>query len=259
MKPKRASILWTGGKDSALALHEAKLKGYDLVNLVTFAPAGETFRAHPLDFMALQAKALGIPHSIIEIREPFRKSYEDAICTLKKKDGIDILVTGDIAEVDGHPNWIRECSKPSGMEVLTPLWHSDRALLLERLMADGFKVIFSLVKKPWFTEDWVGKPLDNQAMELLHDKMIDIGLDMCGENGEYHTLVLDGPPFKTPIALEQWSMRVDGSLMYIDIHKAGLVDKGYTDIIGSVRSFDILELTGKYDINPDTLKPWGKR
>ena len=129
IKPKQASILWTGEKDSALALYDAQLMGYDVVNLLTFAPVGENFRAHPLDFMAHQAEALGISHSIIGTKEPFKKSYEDAICALKENNRIDILVPGDIAEVDGHTNWIRECSKPSHMEVYTRLWHSDRTNL----------------------------------------------------------------------------------------------------------------------------------
>jgi diphthine-ammonia ligase len=226
IKPKQASVLWTGGKDSALALYEAQLMGYNVVNLVTFAPVGENFRAHPLDFMAHQAEALSISHSIIGTKEAFKKNYEDAICALKENDGIDILVTGDISEVDGHPNWIRECSEPSRMEVYTPLWHSDRTVLIKRLFSSGFKVIFSCVKRPWFTEDWVGSSLDNNTFGLLLKMSADTGFDICGENGEYHTLVFDGPPFKKKIHIESCSTCQEDSLMYLDIHSTKLCDKG---------------------------------
>jgi len=87
-------------KDSALALHDAMLIGHDILNLVTFAPVGEKFRAHPLGFMAYQSEALGISHSIMRIKEPYKKSYEDCIAALKVNNGIDVLVTGDISEVD---------------------------------------------------------------------------------------------------------------------------------------------------------------
>ncbi len=226
MKSKKASILWTGGKDSALALHDSMLIGHDVLNLVTFAPVGEKFRAHPLGFMAYQSEALGISHSIMPVKEPYKKSYEDCIAALKVNNGIDLLVTGDISEVNGYPNWIRECSEQSCMDVHCPLWHLDRAVLLKRLISNGFKVIFSCVKKPWFTEDWIGRLLDMHTFELLAQKSADTGLDMCGENGEYHTLVLDGPPFKKSIRIESNSVHRDGSLMYLEIHDVTLCDKG---------------------------------
>jgi diphthamide synthase (EF-2-diphthine--ammonia ligase) len=98
--------------------------------------------------------------------------------------------------------------------------------LLKRLISNGFKVIFSCVKKPWFTEDWVGRLLDMKTLGLLAANSADTGLDMCGENGEYHTLVLDGPPFKKSIRIESSSIRRDGSLTYLEIHDVALCDKG---------------------------------
>jgi diphthamide synthase (EF-2-diphthine--ammonia ligase) len=105
---KRAMVLWTGGKDSSLAFYKAKAAGYDIVGLVTFVPLDGEFLAHPLSFMKYQAEALGVPHYAVEIREPFKASYEQAISSLKEKYDIDTLVTGDIAEVDGLPNWSSE-------------------------------------------------------------------------------------------------------------------------------------------------------
>jgi len=199
--------------------------GYEVGSLVTFVPAEPEFLAHPLSFMKYQAEALGLPHHILEVNEPFKESYEKAIHSLREGRGIDTLITGDIAEVDGHPNWIRECSKYSGTDVLTPLWGFDRHELIGRLLSYKFKVIFSCVKKPWFTEEWIGRELNEDSLEQLRKINAETGLDICGEQGEYHTLAVDGPPFKKSIHISAYSSCVKNSLMYIDIQKVTLKEK----------------------------------
>src|SRR3989304_8470090 len=109
-----AAVLWTGGKDCSLALYEAKSLGHEVGSLVTFIPREPKFLAHPISFMKYQAEALKLPHYTMEINEPFKESYENAIHSLRERFGIDTLITGDISEVDGNPNWIRGCSKSSG-------------------------------------------------------------------------------------------------------------------------------------------------
>ncbi len=222
---KKAIVLWTGGKDSSLSLYKAKLLGYDVISLFTFMPSREEFLAHPLKFMKYQADALGIPHHSIEVNEPFRDSYEKAIHSLREKYKIDVLVTGDIAEVNGHPNWIRECSRHSGTDVLTPLWGFDRLVILKELLSYKFKIIFSCVKKPWFTIDWLGKELNLNSLDQMRTISAETGLDMCGENGEYHTLVVDGPLFKKNIYIEKYSRQIKNSLMYLDIRSVVLREK----------------------------------
>jgi diphthamide synthase (EF-2-diphthine--ammonia ligase) len=86
-------------------------------------------------------------------------------------------------------------------------------------------VIFYCVKKPWFTADWIGKTLNADTLEQLKKLNQKTGLDICGENGEYHTLVLDGPPFKKRIQMGSHSTIQQDSLMYIDIHGLKLCDK----------------------------------
>jgi diphthine-ammonia ligase len=137
MKPisPQDTVLWTGGKDSVLALYEARLSGYTIVNLVTFIPDRADFLAHPLPFMEAQAQALDLPHKAITISEPFRENYEKAISSIKETFEVDTLVTGDISRVDSYPNWIRECSTPSGVNALTPLWELDRRTILTRLLS----------------------------------------------------------------------------------------------------------------------------
>lgn len=220
-----ASVLWTGGKDSCLALYEARLLKYEIVSLVTFVSDEQVFLAHPISFMKYQADALCLPHYTLQVNEPFEESYKKAILSLQEKQKIGTLVTGDIAEVDGYPNWIRECSRCSGMDVITPLWGQDRLKLLRRLLYYKFKVIFSCIKKPYLTDEWLGKELDSDSLEGLCTVSTKTGLDICGEQGEYHTLVVDGPSFKKSIHISDYSKCGKDSLRYIDIRRVSLSAK----------------------------------
>lgn len=222
---QNAAMLWTGGKDSSLALFEAGQDGYAIRCLVTFAPPEPEFLAHPLEFMKLQAQALGLPHYVLPVSEPFEKGYETHLRNLRDKMGIDAVVTGDIAEVAGSPNWIRERSRPIGMQVHTPLWGRDRNVLLEQLLSHGFEVLFSCVKKRWLTESWVGRGLNERAIAELRTVRERTGLDLCGEEGEYHTLVTNGPQFTRAIQVESYSVRATESLAYMEIHRLALASK----------------------------------
>lgn len=217
-------MLWTGGKDSAMALHEAMESGYRICCLVTFAPPNPDFLAHPLRLIKLQAQALALPHHILPITAPFDKSYEAGLCRLRDEMDIGCVVTGDIAEVDGNPNWIRERSRPIWLSVHTPLWGRDRNTLLQQFLDRGFKARFSCVTTRWLNEDWVGRELDAAAVDELRSIRERNGLDLCGEEGEYHTMVVDGPCFKQGIDIRSYSKRVSDSLAYMDIREMSLRD-----------------------------------
>ena len=217
-----AAMLWTGGKDCSLALYEAGRDGYDVRCLVTFAPSNPNFLAHPPAFIKMQAQALALPHHILPISEPFEKSYEAALCKLREEMGINTVITGDIAEVGGSPNWIRERSRPVGMNVHTPLWGRERLALLQQQLASGFKAIFSCVNTRWLAAGWVGRELDDAAIAELRGIRDRTGLDLCGEEGEYHTLVTDGPSFAHAIHICSHSKRTRDLLAYMEIHELEL-------------------------------------
>ena len=221
---RNAAMLWTGGKDSSMALYEADQNGYGVRCLVTFAPPDSDFLAHPLGFIKMQALALALPHYIFLVSAPFEKSYEICLCRLRDEMGINCVVTGDIAEVNGNPNWVRERSRPVGMHVHTPLWERDRNILLRQLLDRGFKARISCVETRWFDEGWVGRELNDSAIAELRIIREKTGLDLCGEEGEYHTLVTDGPLFKRGIVIRSYSKRVSGSRAYMEIHESELFE-----------------------------------
>lgn len=214
---KNAVVLWTGGKDSAMALHEAKQAGYHLDHLVTFAPPNPHFSAHPLAFIRLQAEALGLPHTTVVVDPPFESGYEAALRKMREEMQIDTVVTGDIGQVGGHPNWIRERCRAVGMNVFTPLWGRDRKTLLQQLLTGGFKASISCVCSQLLTPNWVGRRLDRSAISELETLCASSGMDLCGEQGEYHTLVTDGPGFAREIRIGAYSRRTEGALTYMEL------------------------------------------
>jgi diphthine-ammonia ligase len=218
----RAIVLWTGGKDCNLALHEARKKGYEIIALITFTMGDGRFLAHPIQVMTQQAKALNLPHVIVPVNEPYKESYEEAIAGIKLMYDIQTIVTGDIAEIHGNTNWITERSAPSGVQVYLPLWHLEREQILQRLIALNFKTIFSCVKEPWFTSEWLGRSLTIETLhqlKILHERN---GLDLCGEQGEYHTLVLDGPEYTYRLNIDSYTAQKQEEIMYMEIENLSL-------------------------------------
>ena len=192
----KAAILWTGGKDSALAF-QVSLNLYDIRRLICFVPAdNRQFLAHPTELMELQAQKSGMPMEFVPISEPYKQSYRQQIEAIRDT-GIEILITGDISTVDGMPNWIEEVAKGL-IEVYKPLWELDRYTILDTLISDKFKVVCSLAYKKHFQPTIAGRYLDAELISELKQ----LPIDACGEQGEYHTWVLDAPFFKEPVQLE---------------------------------------------------------
>lgn len=146
--------------------------------------------------MELQARKIGIPIEFVPISEPYKPSYRQQIETIRDS-GIEVLITGDISTVGGMPNWIEEVAVGL-VEVHKPLWELDRYAMLDTLIANKFKVICSLAYKKHFQPTIAGRCFDVELISELKQ----LPIDACGEQGEYHTWVLDAPFFKKPVQLE---------------------------------------------------------
>ncbi|WP_343748640.1 diphthine--ammonia ligase [Fluviicola sp.] len=202
---KKAAVLWSGGKDCNLALYLARQE-YNVIALVTFCSVSTEFRAHPVAWMEKQSEALGIPHSLILISEPFADNYERQLQKLKSDAGIEVLVSGDISEVHGAPNWLSERGAAVGMNVFLPLWHKDREEVMDLLLKYNFEVILTMVKSPWLNESFVGRTINPELIGILKLLGTKNGLDLCGEQGEYHTMVINGPGYRSPVSLNKYQV-----------------------------------------------------
>lgn len=184
-------VLWTGGKDCCLALHRVREAGWEVVGLVTFVPEGEAeFHAHPLPEMAAQAQALGLPWQKVTVSAPFREGYQAALRQLRAH-GADAVVTGDIDRVEGHPNWITECAVGTGLQVILPLWQEAREVLMEELLRRGIRARIQYLNRLDLPREWLGREIDPSLLAEMQDHSARQGWDLCGENGEYHTMVED--------------------------------------------------------------------
>ncbi len=222
----KVAVSWSGGKDSFLACYEVLSQRHDVSCLVTFVLDGWPAMQHPLSIMDLQSKALGIAHKIIRLEvgtRSYRELYEEAILDLIKNEEIEGIVTGDIHVIDTtHGHWMDTVCQGLDIEVITPLWGLDPYQILNKEISLGLKAIFTHVKRPWFDEEWLGRELDNDSLKDLRRLAENFGIDPCGENGEYHTMVLDGPFFGKKIEVHKFGKVKENRHLYLRIEEASL-------------------------------------
>ncbi|PKH10841.1 diphthine--ammonia ligase [Planomicrobium sp. MB-3u-38] len=184
---------WSGGKDSALAYYRAVLDGNVPVALLTmFEEDGSKSRSHglPLEIMEAQAERMGLP---LRIGKADWNNYEKEFISLLKNfksEGIDMGVYGDI-DLEDHRAWVQKVSKEADIEVSHPLWGEPRRNLLEELIAEGFKAVITVVDTARMDPKFLGREFTLELIEELEA----LGIDACGEEGEFHTVIVDGPIF----------------------------------------------------------------
>ena len=221
----KIAISWSGGMESALACHKVLKEGHDVAYLVVFVSETWPLFCHPLPIMELQAKALGIPLLKLRVQEPYEKSYREAITHLIDK-GIEGIVTGDIYVVnDVHGRWMDKVTEGLDISVIMPLWNQDTSKVLNDEISSGFKSIFTCLGQQWFTKEWLGRELNKNSVKDLKALAKKSGMDPCGENGEYHTMTIDGPIFKETIEISKFSKEKRDNRLFIKISEYSLKPK----------------------------------
>ena len=222
----KAACLWSGGKDSCFACWRARAEGNEVCRLVNFLSGDgrDAFHGVRQELMCLQSEALGIP--IIQ-RETTPETYETVyrgVMEELRAMGIEGLVTGDMDVVE-HREWVDSHCREVGLEALMPLWGQSPEALLSDFVEAGFEAVVVCVKKDFFDETWLGRRLDEQLVADLHAIGVTPGFHVCGENGEYHTLVVDGPCFAKRIHVARGEKVWRDGYGFFDIGRARLVDK----------------------------------
>lgn len=197
--------MWSGGKDSAMALHRAS-KTYKVDKLVCMVQNGET-RAHKLKEVVLrrQGEAIGIDIAFGR----YHDNFEEVLKTVFKSNGAKKVVFGDIY-LEHHRNWIERVCKELEIEAIFPLWGENTRELAEEIAKD-FKAVIIAVRKEF--KDLLGRRFEKEVIEEL----IKRNADPCGENGEFHTIVVDGPIFKKPLEVAFGKRFEDEKYYYLEV------------------------------------------
>ena len=191
---------WSGGKDSCLALYRSMKKGIKVEYLFTmFTETGERSRGHGLKPEIIKKYAEILDMKLV-YGEATWGDYEALFkekMTFLEKEGINIGVFGDI-DLDQHREWVVEACGHTNIEVCHPLWKEKRRKIIEEFVECGFESIIVSLNADIMSKDYLGRKFDKSLIKELEDQ----GIDACGENGEFHTAVIDGPIFKEPLSLK---------------------------------------------------------
>jgi len=191
--------LWSGGKDSCFACYKAKLQGHRIVLLINFADSdgtGSVSHGLSADIIRKQTRLIDIPFLQKAMPEKgYREAFKALIEEYKIKEGIEGIVFGDIY-LQEHRDWIDKVCAELKVEAILPIWTRNTEGLIKKIIDAGFKSVVVSVKKDILGKDWLGREIDDgfvKDLKALGD------VDLCGEKGEFHTFVYDGPFFRHPV------------------------------------------------------------
>ncbi|MEG1490509.1 diphthine--ammonia ligase [Acinetobacter sp.] len=194
-------VSYSGGKDSTLALYHAMQVGKAIGLIVMLEEQGLRSRSHAMsmEIIQAQANALGLPiitasSSWNDYETEFLKLLADA-----KQQGADVLVTGDL-DMPEHGCWHDRITQQAGLKLCMPLWQRPHREVIEEFIQLGFKTMIVTVNlNLGMKVDDLGKILTLDYIQELENR----GIDPCGEGGEFHSTVIDGPLFTAPIAVRK--------------------------------------------------------
>lgn len=214
-------VSWSGGKESSLALYKALKEGFNVEYLFTMLDEdGLRSRGHGLrkEIIDAQAKTIGIP--IVYGRaswEGYEEEFKRRIKELKNW-GIEGGVFGDI-DFQENRDWVEKVCEETELNVFEPLWQQKYENLLNEFIDNGFEAKIISVKSDLIHDDWIGHTLNWEFIDYLRSREI----DLCGENGEYHTLVTNGPFFKQRLNIIESRKIEKADRWFLDILKFDII------------------------------------
>ncbi len=195
-------VSYSCGKDSTLALYRMLQQNHQAVGLlITINQATQVSWFHLVPRIVIQkiADSLKIPVYFIESTgaQNYLDTYEETLKRASAETNAKICVFGDI-DIQEHRDWCTERTNKVGMESIFPLWQEDRESLTHEFIDLGFEAIIKVVNTEFLPKDLLGQKLTKELVTQIKES----GADPCGENGEYHTIVVDGPIFDKKVAIK---------------------------------------------------------
>ncbi|GLX70421.1 diphthine--ammonia ligase [Paenibacillus glycanilyticus] len=206
---------YSGGKDSTLALYQSMKVGEAVGLIIMMEEEGQRSRSHgmPPEIIRAQAEAIGLP---IYSAAASWADYEAEFITLLKQaneQGADVLVTGDL-DMPIDNCWHDKVTQIAGLKLAMPLWEMDHYEAVTEFIDLGFQSIVVTVNLS------LGMREEDLGQLLTHDyiqQLIARGIDPCGEGGEFHTTVVDGPLFKQPIPVLKGAILRNGNYAFLPL------------------------------------------
>lgn len=194
------AVSFSGGKDSMLALHKMVEAGHEPVALLVMyrQEEGRSW-VHGIEpqLLAGIGEALKIPLICCGAKpESYDADMERGLRQAGEL-GAEVCVFGDI-DTPGHREWDEARCAAAGLDAVLPLWQWNREAAVRKTLELGYQCLIKCIRRDILPEGWLGRPLSMDYVE----QMVSWGVDACGENGEYHTIVVDGPLFAHPVPVE---------------------------------------------------------
>jgi len=213
------ALMWSGGKDSALALYRARKAGIEVSRLLTFydrATRRVRFHATRSSVVAAQAKATGAGQWYgIGSSWPAMEAQLVVELGKMRDSGVEGVVFGDIHLADVRA-WYEDRVRAAGLEHVEPIWGEQPADLLREFVDIGGRAVVTCVDLMRLDASWLGRIVDER---FVHD-ITDTGVDVCGENGEFHTFAFEGPMFVHPVGWRPGEARTDSRFSQLDVLRA---------------------------------------
>ncbi len=218
---EKAVVLWSGGKDAALALYEVRER-YEIAALLTTVTPDGRVGMHGVrgELLRRQAEALGLPLDTVPIpavcsNTDYEAAFHAALAP-HRAAGVRAVVCGDLFLEDVR-HYREERLFADGLTGVYPLWQQDTGELPRRFLALGFRAVLCCVDGRALEPSFAGRPFDADLLAELPP-----GADPGGENGEFHTFVFDGPLFRGPVGWAAGGRTIrDGRFVYCDLTDSG--------------------------------------
>ncbi|HEY3085843.1 MAG TPA: diphthine--ammonia ligase [Candidatus Dormibacteraeota bacterium] len=214
----RYAVLWSGGKDSALAFQRARSAGLEVTRLITFYEAATDrvrFHATRIEMIQAQAAAIGVELALIGTSWPAMEQRLVEELDRLRSEGFSGIVLGDIHLTDVRA-WYEAQVVAAGLEHTEPIWGEPSIDLLTEFVQTGGRAVITCVDLSRLSADWLGRVVD----ERFVTDIATTGVDPCGENGEYHPFAFAGPLFHRALNWQRGEEHRETDFLQVDIRQA---------------------------------------
>jgi diphthine-ammonia ligase len=228
------AVLWSGGKDSCLALWRSRRLGLSVAALVNFFDESSgRVRFHAVRRYLIAGQAAALELALLQLPtlpETYEAVYREALALLKARGFVGVI-GGDIHLEDVRA-WVEARVLEAGLCLVEPLWQQDGAELLRELVGAGFRAVLTCCDSTRLDTSWLGRQIDQS---FIAEILALAGVDPCGERGEYHSFVFNGPGFRRPVSWRAGERRQQDEFIQLDLLQVDL-PPGQPAVLGAALS-----------------------